>query len=119
MHGSGVIPYLKGRAVRFNLPTPAPQPAFDTSVRLGNVYRCKGGGKTHWWIIVGISERTVNLLGVNSDGAVTSTANYGMHVFDGSVGFTGRELVGRCEGIESMQLDITWIQEPFPPRAGL
>lgn len=53
--------------MKFNLPQPAPKPPIDTAVRLGNVYPCKGGGKTHYWIVVGFNERTVNLLGVNSD----------------------------------------------------
>jgi hypothetical protein len=96
--------------VKFNLPTPAPRPAIDSSVRVGNVYPCKGGGKTHYWIVIGLSERTVNLLGINADGAVTSTANYGVHVFDGSsVGFS-RDLLGHCGGIEALEFDVTWFK---------
>lgn len=94
--------------MKFTVPTPAPRPAFDTTLRIGNVYACKGGGKTHYWIVVGLSERAVNLIGINSDGVVTSTANYGPHVFDGChVGF-GRELLGHCGGMESMEFDIEW-----------
>lgn len=95
--------------MKFNLPQPAPCQPLDTTLTIGNVYRCKGGGKTHYWIIVGLSERTVNLLGINSDGQVTSTANYGAHVFDGSVGFSGRELLGRCSGLAELDFDIEWI----------
>jgi hypothetical protein len=98
--------------MKFNLPQPAPQPAFDTSLRVGNVYRCKGGGKTHYWVVVGLSERTVNLLGINSDGNVTSTANYGAHVFEGNIGVTGREMLGRCAGLDSLDFDIEWVQQP-------
>ena len=94
--------------MRFNLPQPAPKPPIDTSLRLGNVYQCKGGGKTHYWIVVGLNERTVNLLGVNSDGVVTSTANYGAHVFDERNAGFGRELLGQCGGIETMKFDINW-----------
>lgn len=96
--------------MKFNLPQPAPRAEFDSTLQLGNVYRCKGGGKTHYWIVIGATERTVNLLGINSDGQVTSTANYGAHVFDGSaIGFAGRELLGRCAGIDSLEFDIEWI----------
>ena len=98
--------------MRFNLPKPAPSPEFDTSLRIGNVYRCKGGGKTHYWIVVGLSERAVNLLGINSDGVITSTANYGAHVFERSLGFTGRELLGTCHGVENIDLDVTWMGGP-------
>lgn len=97
--------------MKFNLPTPAPVREFDSSVRVGNVYRCKGGGKTHYWIIVGMSERTVNLLGINSDGVVTSTANYGQHVFEGGAGFSNRELLGRCAGLSDLDFDIEWIKD--------
>jgi hypothetical protein len=95
--------------VKFNLPLPAPRPPVDSSLQIGNVYRCKGGGKTHYWIVIGLTERTVNLVGINSDGAITSTANYGAHVFEGHVGFSGRELLGRCTGVADMEFDIEWI----------
>jgi hypothetical protein len=94
--------------MKFNLPQPAPKQHIDTTLRLGNVYSCKGGNKTHYWIVVGFDERVVNLLGVNSDGVVTSTANYGTHVFDARNTGYGRELLGRCDGIETMEFDVTW-----------
>lgn len=97
--------------MKFTIPQPAPRPAIDTTVRVGNVYPCKGGGKTHYWIVISISDRTVNLLGINSDGVITSTANYGLHVFEGSVGFPGRDLLGHCAGLDSMEFDITWYVE--------
>jgi hypothetical protein len=96
--------------MKFNVPQPAPRPALDTSLRIGNVYPCKGGGKTHYWVVVGLSERSVNLLGINSDGVVTSTANYGAHVFEGSIGFPGRDLLGHCEGLGTLEFDITWFR---------
>lgn len=100
--------------MKFNVPTPAPRPVVDTSLRIGNVYPCKGGGKTHYWIVVGLSERSVNLIGINSDGVVTSTANYGAHVFDErNVGY-GRELLGHCAGVESMEFDVEWFGREKP-----
>ena len=97
--------------MKFNVPQPAPRPVIDTTVRVGNVYPCNGGGKTHYWIVVGLSERSVNLIGINSDGVVTSTANYGVHVFEGATGFPGRDLLGHCGGLETLEFDITWFRQ--------
>lgn len=96
--------------MKFNLPTPLPQPERDESLRIGNVYACKGGGKTMFWIVVGLDDRSVNLLGINRDGVVTSTQNYGRHVFDGPAShlFKKRTLLGRCEGLESLEFDVLW-----------
>lgn len=94
--------------MRFNLPTPT-APLEDV-LELGNVYACKGGGKTAYWIVVGIGDRSVNLLGINRDGAVTSTANYGQHVFESSS--FNRTIIGRCEGLEDLQFDIVWKDKP-------
>ena len=90
--------------MRFNIPTPGPTD--DDTPAVGNVYRCKGGGKTDYWIIIGIDERTVNLLGINRAGSVTSTANYGIHVFT-SPNFN-RKLIGRCEGLDDLEFDVVW-----------
>jgi len=98
--------------MKFTLPTPQPLPDIDTSLRVGNVYACKGGGKTRYWIVVGLDDVSVNMLGINADVKVTSTGNYGVHVFNGKfAGFTGRALLGRCEGIENLDLDVTWYGE--------
>ena len=95
--------------MRFTLPTPQPTPDIDTSLRIGNVYPCKGGGKTRYWIVVGLDDVSVNMLGINADGRVTSTANYGVHVFANRyVGFPGRTLLGRCDGVDALDLDVTW-----------
>lgn len=95
--------------MKFNLPIPAPEPPLDNSLRLGNVYACKGGGKTRYWVVVGLDDRAVNMLGINADGQVTSTGNYGLHVFENRHAGFMRELLGRCEGIEAMEFDIAWI----------
>lgn len=102
-------------SMKFNIPQPAPRPAVDTSLRVGNVYQCKGGGKTHYWIVVGLTDRAVNLLGINLHGEVTSTANYGPHVFEDRAGF-GRELLGHCGGLDALEFDITWFNERLAPQ---
>jgi hypothetical protein len=98
--------------MKFNLPTPQHSPEFDTTLRLGNVYACKGGGKTNYWIVVGMNERTVNLLGINRDGVVTSTASSDAHELAEGQRLYGRELLGRCDGLESLDFDITWMNKP-------
>ena len=99
--------------MKFNLPTPLPHPERDETLRIGNVYPCKGGGKTRFWIVIGLDDRSVNLVGINSDGVVTSTQNYGRHVFEGNTCslFQKRTLLGRCEGLESLEFDVQWYGE--------
>jgi hypothetical protein len=94
--------------MKFNLPEKDAPLLEDQKLRLGNVYSCKGGGKTAYWIVVGIGDRSVNLLGINLKGQVSSTANYGQHVFE-SARFN-REVIGRCEGIDDLEFDITWME---------
>lgn len=94
--------------MKFNLPTPLPEPERDETLRIGNVYACKGGGKTTFWIVVGIDERAVNLLGINRDGVITSTQNYGRHVFESPHLFKKRALLGRVEGLEALEFDVQW-----------
>jgi hypothetical protein len=92
--------------MKFNLPEPVP--IGDEGLRIGNVYRCHGGGKTHFWIVVGLDERAVNLLGINRQGIVTSTANYGRHVFEGAFNFKGRHVIGFAAGVTELNLDVIW-----------
>lgn len=98
--------------MKFNLPTPQPQAPHDESLRVGNVYACKGGGKTRYWIVVGLDDTSVNLIGINREGVVTSTQNYGRHVFDQSAShlFKRRALLGRCEGLEALEFDVQWYE---------
>jgi hypothetical protein len=93
--------------MKFNLPSQDAPLLEDQKLKLGNVYSCKGGGKTAYWIVVGIGGGAVNLLGVDMQGQVSSTANYGQHVFE-----SNREVIGRCEGIEDLEFDITWLEKP-------
>lgn len=98
--------------MKFNLPTPQPQTPHDESLRIGNVYACKGGGKTRYWIVIGLDDRSVNLVGIDRDGNVTSTQNYGRHVFDQSspLLFKRRPLIGRCEGLEALEFGVQWYE---------
>ncbi|HNB53998.1 MAG TPA: hypothetical protein PK530_18770 [Anaerolineales bacterium] len=100
---------MGGEEVKFNIPKPVPTQE-KTELRVGNVYPCKGGGKTRYWIVIGMQGSSVNLLGINGDGVVTSTANYGAHVFQESTWSNGRELLGHCPGIAELEFDITWFR---------
>lgn len=95
--------------MRFNLPEQAVSMEFTSTVQIGNIYACKGGNKTKFWIVIGISERTVNLLGVNAAGEITSTANYGVHVFESGL-FPERRVLGFCAGLDQLEFDVTWNQ---------
>lgn len=99
--------------MKFNLPAPMPHPEPDDKLRVGNVYACKGGGKTAFWIVIGLDDRGVNLVGINRDGVVTSTQNYGRHVFEGpaSALFKKRTLLGYCAGLENLEFDVQWYEE--------
>lgn len=83
------------------------QPAHE--LRVGNVYPCHGGKKTRYWIVIGLSERAVHMVGINDAGDITSTANYGAHVFNGRhAGFKQRPVLGFCEWASEMAFTIRW-----------
>lgn len=104
--------------MKFNLPLPQPKEELpdNREVTIGNVYRCHGGGKTRYWVVVGCDERTVNLLGINDAGDVTSTANYGVHVFSRQwetyKHHRDRSKIGFCAGLDELQFDIDWTDTP-------
>lgn len=91
--------------MKFNMP-PKELPEVCDEVAVGNVYACKGGGKTKFWIVMAVNQNSVNLVGINGDGAITSTANYGVHVFQSSR--QGRDLLGVCEDLKAMEFNIAW-----------
>ena len=94
--------------MKFNIPENRID-LFDNDLRVGNVYKCKGGGKTRFWICVGFDDKAVMLVGINNEGIITSATSYGRHVFDNSVAvFRAREVVGFCESLEQLEFDITW-----------
>jgi len=93
--------------MEFKMPESKPRLAQTLSpIQIGNIYKCKGGAKTSYWIVVGENESTVNLIGINDAGKVTSTANYGRHVFESSM--WSRDIIGYCHGLQDMAFDIEW-----------
>lgn len=98
--------------MKFNLPEPAIEPALPNELAVGNVYKCKGGGKTAYWICINFDEKAVQLIGINREGVITSATAYGRHVFDNSTRiFSGREVIGFCAGLIELEFDITWRDE--------
>jgi hypothetical protein len=98
--------------MKFNLPNPIAPLLDRDELAVGNVYACKGGGKTRYWVVIGFDDRAVNLIGINADGAVSSTANYGAHVFNKKFAGFGRDILGRCEGLDDLTFDVIWKELP-------
>lgn len=94
--------------MKFNIPEKISNEFVD-EIRVGNVYKCKGGNKTRFWVCMGFDEQSVSLLGLGANGEVTSAVSYGRHVFSPiSTTFKPREVVGFCESLEQLEFDITW-----------
>lgn len=85
------------------------KPDFETQDEVdlvGNVYLCKGGNKTRFWVIVGVRANTVICLGVDEEGNITSSSNYGLHVFHNSP--WARKRVGRVIDMPEMKFNVAW-----------
>ena len=86
--------------MRFNT-TDIPDDRLRTNVRLGDVYKAKGGsGDTTAFVVVAIRERQIHMLGIDESGDIVSTTSYG----DWS--FKSRKLIGVCEQIAELELSI-------------
>lgn len=96
--------------MKFNLPI-EPEEKDSSELRVGNVYKCKGGGKTSFWIIINVDDKSVQCIGINRDGIITSATAYWRHVFDNSTTLFRREPVGFCAGMDSLEFNINWIEE--------
>lgn len=96
--------------MKFNLPLP-PAPLDSDELRIGNVYKCKGGGKATFWIVISFDDKSVQLLGINRDGVITSASSYGRHVFDNSTTLFRRVPIGYCADLENMEFNISWRDE--------
>lgn len=97
--------------MKFKLPS-SPEPIDITELRVGNVYRCKGGGKTVYWIVIACDFNSVQVIGLNREGTITSATSYGRHVFDpgASKFFRPRQPIGYCAGLEDLNFTIEWIE---------
>ncbi len=85
------------------------RPDFDTQLEdslIGNIYRCKGGNKTNYWMIVGVRASTVICLGLDDEGNITSSSNYGLHVFHNSP--WAREPLGKAIDMPEMRFNVAW-----------
>jgi hypothetical protein len=85
--------------------------AIMNTVKVGNIYKCKGGGKTSYWVVAGIRDRTVALIGYDKAWRVSSAVAYGIHVFEGPGNlFVPRELLGFIPEFESFKFSVHWVK---------
>lgn len=96
--------------MKFNLPQ-EPEVMDTYELRIGNVYKCKGGGKTAFFIVINMDDRAVQLIGINRDGIITSATAYSRHVFDNSTTLFRREPIGYCADLENLEFNIQWREE--------
>lgn len=93
--------------MRFTFPADPP-PVDSDELRVGNVYKCRGGGKTSFWIVINIDDKSVQVIGINRDGIITSASSYGRHVFDNSTSVFRAKPLGFCPGIDALEFNIEW-----------
>jgi hypothetical protein len=84
----------------------------NEGLEIGNVYRCKGGANSDqkFWVVVGLPRDRVVMLGIDNEGNIVSSADYGQHVFNcQSPYFTrGRDIVGRCKDMPALNFSVEW-----------
>ena len=70
---------------------------------VGNVYAARGGraGSTRVWVLVATTKDAGKLLGVDEDGRISSTQSYYLKALD------NMPLIGRCEGVCNLNLEVT------------
>lgn len=88
-------------------------PIIDNEVlQVGNIYSCKGGRNSNhkFWVVVALTDNSVVMLGIDQEGNIISSANYGRHVFDcSSQYFTrGRERIGIVVDMPELTFNVKW-----------
>jgi hypothetical protein len=76
--------------------------------KVGDVYPAKGGrGENRFWVVIAVNKNHyAACIGIGEEGQVTSCQTYGAWAFE------DRPLVGRCEGIDEMNFEIDWTEQP-------
>ena len=80
--------------MRFSIPTDVPIQR-EQPVEIGNVYASKNTTTTvAWvvydWVVIGLSATGCHMVGINSEGEVTTTQSYNTSVME------RRKLIGKC-----------------------
>lgn len=84
--------------MQFNFPEGRkPEPFRD--VEVGNVYASKNTHKTVAWVVLAIHGNSVHMLGINAEGAITTTQSYGVHAME------NRKLIGVVD-LSKLEFDI-------------
>jgi len=94
--------------MQFVIPDAVASSVAENDLLVGNVYAARGGNKTSFWVVVGVTDKGVALLGIDRSGNIVSATTYGRHVFEGGNYRDGRPILGRVEGIQDLQFEITW-----------
>lgn len=94
--------------MRFNLPKAPERPEIPTELRVGNVYPSKGGRGTRYWVVINIREKGVDLIGLDAEGEISGATSYGRWAFENG----SRPLLGRVEGLDRLDFDIQWEEQP-------
>lgn len=83
------------------------RPRARGEVQVGDVYNAKGPGPKYW-VIVSVNGNAASALGINIDGEIVSATRYNLHAYE------GRDLLGRCEDVANMKLNIEWCDGAAP-----
>lgn len=91
--------------MKFDMNRPEPVGPAGRPPEVGDVYPAFGGkGDSRYWLVVGVSRgKRVVVIGLDHAGAVVGAAAYIESAFH------RRPLLGRCENIKNMNLEIDWI----------
>lgn len=84
----------------------------DDSVAIGNVYLSKNSRVTKYWVVVGLRDRTVIMLGLDEEGNISSSASYGQHCFEDAAWCKGRKPIGRVVNMPTLEFQIEWDSLP-------
>lgn len=79
-------------------------PSQTREVRVGDVFPCKGGNKTRYWVVVALRDFTAVLLGFSSEGKLSSSTNYGLHVLESHS--WSRNRIGHIDNLQDMHLEL-------------
>lgn len=90
--------------MKFSVPEKTTELA-PTELKVGAVYRAKGGNKTRYWVIANIRSERVDVIGLDFKGEISQFATYNTYVF------VCREEVGFVKGLDDLSLEVHFFGE--------
>jgi hypothetical protein len=79
----------------------------DGAIKVGNVYRARGGSPTKFWVVFAVRGSQISVLGLDGSGEIVTGQTYGKDAFESS-GSCQRTPVGFIPGLADVQLKVTW-----------